>query len=732
MGCIRFHGIFLLSIFHLFICSRNTYGWDFPPQDSLIHMIENPSSSDKDRLEAYISLTKFARKTPQKALLFARSGQELAQEIENWDSYWQLELFKGRIYNQINDLPSAKNAYRRSIAYAKRVNDKILLARASNFFGILYGRISKTDSSIFYFKQTSAIWEELDDSERLVAVYNNLGLAYSDRQAFATALSYYIKAFSLPNRSKQDIREEKLLSNMGLMYFRLKDYERAEEYFLKSLDLAKKLGLQEEICLLRINLGSALFFQEKYQEAYDHLQKGTELGIKIGNTYPLAMGFRYIGKIYEAQQKYSTALSSFLQTAKFENQHQTANGETHTQIASMYYKLGKNDSALKYAHIGVDLADKKNKNEFAAQASELLSSIYEVEKDYKLALKYKGLYTEYVLDAQDERTEGVLLELQTEFETKLETKEREQELLLEKQKVSEKEDQITKEARYRKNLQILLVSLGILLAFSLAFGYRLQETYKKLKKLNQAIQLQHEQLNIQANELKIRNKDLEKFSMALGHDLKQPLTTIKGYADLLRKTVPKFNPRDLQKIGLYLRHLNEGVLRMENRIENLLKFYHTGAYMNQNQEVDLNHVLENVQSDLHQAIAQSHAHINYDQLPRVKGDPDLYAQVFQNLISNSIKYSKPHIPPEIEILPRKNGRFWKIAIQDNGIGIEKDYLPGIFDLFSRGNSLNGVQGQGIGLATCKRIIELHGGEIDVDSSPGLGTTFTLYIPLSRN
>ena len=728
MSCIGKYQSHLFCIFLFLLFHANAFGREITPRDSLLNIIENPLSPDTLKLDAYMDLVSQTRKSPKLAFLFIRSGQDLAEKMGSLDSYWKLEYFKGKIHFSSKEYEEATQSYKMSIDNAYLTNNKVLEARASNSLGILYGSILENDSSLSYFMRAARIWEELGNTQKLGSVYNNLGAAYSNHQDFATALSYYRKALFLPNSKRKPKSEGILLGNIGLMYLRLENYEKAKEYFMKNLSLAEELGESRDVGLIKINLGSVYYYQNDYANAFKYLQEGTEECMKVGYEYPIARGFRYMGKLYEAQEKYSAALSSYLQAAQYEGQHHSADGETRTLIAKMYFFLGNNSQALGYAHRGLELAKDKEIKENAAQACDLLSSIYQKDKQYDKALIYIRRYTEYKLGASSEKMESELLELQTRFETE----QREKELVMERKKVEEQEAQIYKESRYRKNLLVLLASLGVLLAFALAFAYRLQETYKKLKRLNLAIQEQHEQLNVQANELKIRNQDLEKFSMALGHDLKQPLTTIKGYASLLSKTIPKIIPMDLQNVGTYLFHLNKGVERMEARIENLLKFYRTGAYMNQHNEVDLNKVLEDVRSDLHQAIEESQARIQYDQLPRVKGDPDLYAQLFQNLISNSIKYSKPHTRPEIAIEPMKNGRYWKIAIQDNGIGIEKDYLPGVFDLFSRVNSSNGVQGQGIGLATCKRIIELHGGAIAVDSSPGLGTTFTLSIPLSRN
>ena len=125
---------------------------------------------------------------------------------------------------------------------------------------------------------------------------------------------------------------------------------------------------------------------------------------------------------------------------------------------------------------------------------------------------------------------------------------------------------------------------------------------------------------------------------------------------------------------------------------------------------------------LERAIAESNAHVTHDQLPTVMADAAQLSRIFQNLIANAIKYRRD-CPPEIHVSAQRDGSWWRFAVRDNGIGIERTYWERIFLIFQRLHTRHKYPGTGIGLSVCKRIVERHGGQIWVESQPDEGSTF---------
>jgi signal transduction histidine kinase len=232
-------------------------------------------------------------------------------------------------------------------------------------------------------------------------------------------------------------------------------------------------------------------------------------------------------------------------------------------------------------------------------------------------------------------------------------------------------------------------------------------------------------LQQRTEELARSNRDLEHFAAAVSHDLRSPLLSISGSARLLEgssKSNPDSGTREL------LGFIQESVARMTEMINRMLRYARVGAKPLEFKRCDLNRVLEQVLKDLRAAVDGDGVRITHDPLPTVQANELLLAHVFQNLIENAIKY-RGQEPPKIHVSSRRGPAEWVISIRDNGKGIPPQHLGKIFDLFERAGE-NGSQcpGSGVGLATCKKIIERHGGRIWVESQVGVGSTFHFALP----
>ena len=234
------------------------------------------------------------------------------------------------------------------------------------------------------------------------------------------------------------------------------------------------------------------------------------------------------------------------------------------------------------------------------------------------------------------------------------------------------------------------------------------------------------QLKISIEELKNSNHDLERFAYVASHDLQEPLRTVKGYLDL---TKDRLGVEMSSEVEEYLSYADLGVLRMEQLIQGLLEYSRIGRGASDMTDIDFQDIMTLVRYNLQEQIQMSQAEITLDQLPeRINGNKIQLVQLFQNLISNGIKFVKPGAQPHIQIRCTRGQSAWRFAIQDNGIGIAEAQQEEIFEVFKRVHSNITYQGAGIGLAICKKVVERHGGAISVDSTPGNGTTFSFTLP----
>jgi signal transduction histidine kinase len=226
-----------------------------------------------------------------------------------------------------------------------------------------------------------------------------------------------------------------------------------------------------------------------------------------------------------------------------------------------------------------------------------------------------------------------------------------------------------------------------------------------------------------AAELRRSNEELERFASVASHDLQEPLRAVASYTQLIGRQLGGRLDADSE---LYLGHVLTGVGRMKALIGDLLDYARVGAGTLARTTVDTSAALDAALADLAGAIAESAAQVTRGPLPRVSGDPRQLTQLFSNLVSNAIRF-RSEAPPRIDVRAERHGDGWRLAVADNGIGIEPRHHERVFVIFQR---LHGADrpGTGIGLAICRKIVELHGGRLWVESQLGQGATFFFTLP----
>jgi two-component system, sensor histidine kinase len=225
------------------------------------------------------------------------------------------------------------------------------------------------------------------------------------------------------------------------------------------------------------------------------------------------------------------------------------------------------------------------------------------------------------------------------------------------------------------------------------------------------------------SELERKNKELEQFAYVASHDLQEPLRTTTGFVEALRK---QYKGKLDEHADRYLDYIAQSSDRMKTLIKDLLDYSRIGREK-QFVPVNCNVMLAEVLSDLDTVIRESQAVINVGELPVVNAFPTELKLLFQNLISNSIKFRRRGIAPLIRVDVQQRNGYWKFSVHDNGIGIDPSHQDRIFIIFQRLHNRDVYEGSGIGLAHCKKIVELHGGEIWVESAAGKGSTFFFTI-----
>jgi light-regulated signal transduction histidine kinase (bacteriophytochrome) len=234
-----------------------------------------------------------------------------------------------------------------------------------------------------------------------------------------------------------------------------------------------------------------------------------------------------------------------------------------------------------------------------------------------------------------------------------------------------------------------------------------------------------EKLTLLADKLSQSNKELEQFAYVASHDLQEPLRMVASYIQLLQR---RYKNQLSAEADEFISYAVDGVVRMKTLINDLLIYSRVNTKESPLEDVDCNKALQQSLTNLRASIEESSAEVIVENLPTVRANPLHMSQLFQNLISNALKFKKPGTKPVVKITAKHAGNEWHFTVSDNGIGIDKEFSDKIFVIFQRLHNSAEYQGTGIGLAICKRIIEKLGGHLWVESVPGEGASFNFTVP----
>jgi PAS domain S-box-containing protein len=244
------------------------------------------------------------------------------------------------------------------------------------------------------------------------------------------------------------------------------------------------------------------------------------------------------------------------------------------------------------------------------------------------------------------------------------------------------------------------------------------------KRAEAEVRSAHDELAKKAEELQRSNAELEQFAYVASHDLQEPLRMVSSYTQLLAR---RYNDKLDGDAREFMNYVVDGAARMKQLIEDLLAYSRVGTKGKEFKRASLEAPLKRALTNLRAAIEESGAAVTCDALPTVDIDEVQLTQLFQNLIGNALKF-RGQVAPRIHVSATEENAEWRVAIADNGIGIEPQYFERIFMLFQRLHTMGEYPGTGIGLAICKKVVERHGGRIWVESRLGSGATFHFTLP----
>lgn len=567
--------------------------------------------------------------------------------------------------------------------------------------------------------------------------------AYQAIGKYREAYGMYMKTLKIREALQDTIGIIQNHYDIGVNFFHQKNYAQARKWYLQALDLAKDLNQSRIIYDCLAGMTALERDRGNHEEAIKWGIKALiivdSLDYKEGRAYV----FQNLGSCYVAIGEIDKGLAKIEESIILKRELNNFWGLTESLItaAEVYQSQGRIQDAEDALQEALEITQIMGSNTRQAEVKEKIAHFYFNTNRPKEAFL---LLEEYVLMRDTMYSNNLLVEIgKRQNQYKLNQQESQIKSLIGEQKLAAQEDQI-----HTLTLRIYgLMGLFLLIA-AITFFHKYNthsQLNKELQVKNEVLALQQKQLEAQAAILEEKNQEIEaankgliesnqqlqSFTSVASHDLKEPLRMISSYTQLLRRKYSHaFDERGLE----FMNFIVDGTDRMYQLLEDLLNYSKVNKGNLQKEPVVLGDVFHLTLQNLRTQIQSNQAliHLPNQTLPTINGIQTQLIQLFQNLLSNAIKFKRSDVHPIIHIQVTQNNNEYLIQIKDNGVGIRPEDHERVFEMFTRLHTRSEYDGTGIGLATCKKIVESHQGRIWLESSFSHGSTFYITFPVPED
>jgi signal transduction histidine kinase len=627
--------------------------------------------------------------------------------------------------------------------------------------GELYGHegSEEYDKAIDHYLKAHEAAKQLEDLEKIAECLFYLGYSNDRQNNYQDALLYYADLIEMDDGYFKSPYKRKAYSQMSSIHQSIGDYKAAFEHQMQALSIYDIENDTLGKVNAHYNIGNIFYYQSQYHKALEHYQKSKSFADNLKNERATYACLAALGPVHEKLGNYHKSMEYNERSLILaeELNYKTGIAYAKGNIATNYKKQGKMDLAEQAIKESLALKNEVNDRVGTIGSSIDLSNLYLEWNKPKLALPYleQALATSIKVDAKGRQPEiyntlaAVYDKMNDPVKALFYTKKY---ITLKDSLISEKtlEEMGQSKQRYQireqeheiallkknneiRKQQFYIFAIAFVAFLMFLWWYKSKLDYQnKVNRLlgekNSLLADKNEEIHIKNKQLENSNEDLAQFAYVASHDLKEPLRMINSYTNLLSR---RYNDLFDESGKEFMFYVVDAVKRMETLLDDLLDFSRAGTQPAPTKFISLKDVLVIVEANLRHRLQTLNATliIKDEHLPKVKAHRTILIQLLQNLVSNGVKF-KGERDPQVIIDCKREENQYVLSVADNGIGISKENLVKVFEMFRRLHTRDEYEGTGIGLATCKRIVTTWGGDIWVKTTENVGSTFFFSFPIS--
>ncbi len=620
----------------------------------------------------------------EKALIEFTTGFEYAKTLNNLSLMTDCMLGLAKSHQRLTRFEKALEYYTTLVTNYDHVIEMEQKGFIYSQISDIYQNLGENQKAYEIQMQALQISEEIADTNGIARSNYSLASIFYYQQQYDEALSYYENAYRLGQLVDNGRLIYSCLAAIGSVYEKKGDMEQSLHYNQRSLQMATEISYSFGVAYAYGNLGANYWLLGEFKKAENYYLKSLQMKEELGDKWG-AIGGNY-------------------------------------GLGDTYISWGFPDQAIAIISVGLELSKSIDSKPRLLEGYKLLSDAYTKKNDKDLAFEYLSKYVSLKDSIINEKT----VEEMGQSKRRYEIQKREQEIKLLKadNELFEKNQKIQNLRNYSFGFAILLLLVASGWFFSRNKLH--QKMNNLLEEKNAMLNHKNDEIHIKNEQLAESNENLSQFAYVASHDLKEPLRMINSYTRLLERRYTGLFDENAKEFMFYI---TDAVGRMTTLLDDLLDFSRAGNNKVVSELLNFNDIMFIVKSNLQVQLGELNATLVAEEkdIPAINVNRTQLIQLIQNLVSNGVKFRGERDPVvTVDCVPKDGMMLFSIA--DNGIGISDENKPKVFEMFRRLHTREEYAGTGIGLATCKRIIDHYGGDIWVESTLGEGSTFFFTLP----